>query len=94
MRRTAFTGGALWGSRGRAFLPLAPVCEGSGTLSSLSGVVMSAVAMPQYGRSARPLESAQANPLGLPQEAGARRFCSSVLSVVCSRVASVSNCTR
>jgi hypothetical protein len=64
------------------------VLVGFEALSSLSGVVVSAVGIPQYGvRHTRwkvPRPSAQANPHGGPQELGVRRSCSRVLRVVCS----------
>ena len=69
-------------------------CGGFGAFSSLSEVEVSAVAMPQYGSWAPPLESPQASPRERPQDAGTRRFCSSVLRVVCRWVASESNCAR
>jgi hypothetical protein len=62
--------------------------------SSFSGEVVSAVEMPQYVRRSGRSESPLANPCGRPQEAGVRRSSSSVLRVVCSRVASLPKCCR
>jgi hypothetical protein len=87
-RRSAAAGLAPSVSGAGVLAALLLVLVGFEASSSLTGVVVSAVGIPQYGvRHTRwkvPRPSAQANPHGGPQELGVRRSCSRVLRVVCS----------